>query len=200
MLYSAFFLALAAVPVFSSPLFSSRNLVARGTRYPEGYADRELWKDTIPRIQNYVRLNQKDIDTKLSSYFSDSIPLAKAQFVLKDIENFMATLTSYVAHDKGVDVKTFDWSRDLNELMSYHGLTENQVNDLATKEEKALVKLESAKWGELFELMNFIAPATEPQPAEFEAPFTDFLRLTTGTIPHSPTAVDCKVIVDGWKL
>ncbi|KAG8873497.1 hypothetical protein FRB97_006708 [Tulasnella sp. 331] len=184
MLYSAFFLALAAVPVFSSPLFSSRNLVARGTRYPEGYADRELWKDTIPRIQNYA----------------NSIPLAKAQFVLKDMENFMATLTSYVAHDKGVDVKTFDWSRDLNELMSYHGLTENQVNDLATKEEEVLVKLESAKWGELFELMNFIAPATEPQPAEFEAPFTDFLRLTTGTIPHSPTAVDCKVIVDGWKL
>ncbi|KAG8873496.1 hypothetical protein FRB97_006707 [Tulasnella sp. 331] len=152
MLYSAFFLTLAAVPAFSSPVFSSHQLISRGVKYPAGYADKQLWSDSLDRIKSYINVQSQD-GAPLAMVDISILMTAQsnAEHVMEEVVTFMTTLTDDVVQGGGSHVDGSEWSENWNAGVSqYNRLSKNHIEDLATKQEQIWSDMESAKWSNVF--------------------------------------------------
>ncbi|KAG8860332.1 hypothetical protein FRB96_003981 [Tulasnella sp. 330] len=183
MLSSALLLALTvAVPTLSAPLSSPFKLVARGVLYPEGYRDIGLWSVTVNRINDFST-NKK-------------VTKADKDLVLEDVNAFMAVLDTVATKDhrsfgKGSITRKGDVEHD-HLILS---------RDLAAKQKKIWLDMESAKWNAVFKGIDELFSSALP--SDVKDQLKSFLLLTGGDfrlIPiTNPTMVNCRSLVQNWE-
>ncbi|KAG8860303.1 hypothetical protein FRB96_003952 [Tulasnella sp. 330] len=204
MLYSAFLLALVAVSVFSAPMFSSNNHASPGILYPKEYADRQLWRDSVPRIKEYIDFVDSYFESGELFEVEDSniIKMARdsAKRVMKDVNTFWRKLSEEVVERGGLRARGSTWYDNWNAAVKQCGrLEEGPINDLAVIQEGIWLNMESDRWNNIFTWMEEKFPSTGPQPTEFQAPIGDFLSLAGTFATSHLTTAECKKIVIGWQ-
>ncbi|KAG8860331.1 hypothetical protein FRB96_003980 [Tulasnella sp. 330] len=188
MLYFAFLLVIAAVPGFPAPVSPPLKLVPRGILYVSEYRDIQLWGDTVDRIEDFIQ--------------NKEVTASDQDLVMSDVKAFVMAL----AFDVTPSHERFDWDSQWSVMWKYgmersRHLAQSQINNLAKKQEKIWVDMESAKWNTVFSEIEGMFHQT---PSEFKVPLGDFLRLAGGgfgTVTASnPTVTDCRMVVNRWKL